>query len=258
MLKITILGCGASGGVPLIGCKCEVCTSTNPKNKRSRVSILIQSKNTTILVDTSPDLREQALKNNIIKIDAIIYTHDHADHINGIDDLRAFNYAQNAPIDAYTDAQTLARLKERFSYVFLPPAPLALGWYRPCVNPIEIKMDTPFTIGDIEVLPFEQMHGKGKTTGLRIGKFAYSTDTNGLSEHALETLTGIDTWVVDCLRKEVAPSHAHLEMTIGWINKIKPRQSYLTHMHHGFEYESFATELPTNVAPAYDGLQFTV
>ncbi len=254
-MKVTILGCGSSGGVPLIGCDCAVCKSTNPKNKRSRVSILVESKTTSILVDTSPDMREQALRNNIKKINAIIFTHSHADHINGIDDTRSFNYTNNAPLDVYSDKATLEDIKERFAYCFLPPKPGgSIGWYRPCLNPIAIEPPTSFTIGDIEVKPFWQQHGGSKTLGLRFGNFAYSTDTNGLDTEALKALEGVDTWMVDCLRYLPAPTHAHLELSLSWIEQIKPKKAYLTHMNHEFDYENFARELPKNVFPAHDGL----
>lgn len=253
-MKITVLGCGASSGVPLIGCVCPVCASTNPKNKRSRVSIVVESATTRILVDTSPDLRHQALTNNIKEIDAVIYTHAHADHVHGIDDVRSFNYAKNAALDIYGDKETLKNLHERFSYCFLPPRPEKTGWFRPCLIANEIKASQKFTIGDIEIAAFEQTHGKGKTLGLRFGKFAYSTDVNFLDEKALETLAGIDVWLVDCLRHSPAPTHAHLDLTLEWVAKIRPRQAYLTHMNHEFDYDELKAQLPENVSPAHDGL----
>jgi phosphoribosyl 1,2-cyclic phosphate phosphodiesterase len=253
-MKVTVLGCGASGGVPLIGCKCPVCLSDNPKNTRTRASIFIESEGTRVLVDTGPDMREQCLRHDICKVDAIIYTHAHADHLHGIDDIRSFNYANNAPVKAYSDALTLTYIQEKFSYCFLPPQPESPGWYRPCIVPVEVAPMVPFRIGAMEILAFEQQHGRGKSLGLRIGNFAYSTDTNGLSEVALQVLAGVETWIVDCLRYEPAPTHAHLEMTLGWIAEVNPRRAYLTHLNHGFEYEAFAAELPNGTFPAYDGL----
>jgi len=257
-MKITVLGSGGSGGVPVIGCGCAICTSVNPKNKRLRVSLLIEVEGVTILVDTSPDMRVQCLTHNIKAVDAIIYTHAHADHMHGIDDVRSFNFARNAPIDIYADAETLQALHARFAYVFLPPKPASPGWFRPCLNPMEVTPFMPFFIGGVEVLPFEQQHGQGKTLGLRIGDFAYSTDTNGLPEASLAALAGVDTWVVDCLRYEPAPTHAHLAMTLGWIEQVKPKRAYLTHLSHGFDYDALASELPPNVSPAYDGLVLEV
>lgn len=255
MLRVAVLGCGASGGVPVLGCDCAVCASSNPKNKRSRVSILLQSATTSILVDTSPDMREQALRERIKKIDAIIYTHDHADHLHGIDDVRSFNYALNAPLPVYSDVQTLDSITKRFNYVFLQSKPAALQWYRPALTPVPVTPFEEFTVGDINILPFEQQHGQGTSLGLRIGNFAYSTDTNGLSDRAKVALQGLDAWIVDCLRPKVAPTHAHLEMTLAWINELKPKMAYLTHMNHEFDYDFLKSELPANVEPAYDGLK---
>lgn len=254
MLKVTVLGCGSSGGVPILGCNCAVCLSSNPKNKRTRVSILVQSATTSILVDTSPDMREQCLRENITKIDAIIYTHAHADHLHGIDDLRSFNYAVNAPINAYSDAATLASIAKRFDYVFLPGKPAGLMWYRPALVACPILPFEAFRVGDIDILPIPQRHGQGTSLGLRIGNFAYSTDVNGFSSEAFDALRGIDTWIVDCLRYKPAPTHAHLEMTLGWIADIKPKHAYLTHLNHEFDYDGLCRELPEGVFPAHDGL----
>ena len=253
-MKITVLGCGASSGVPLIGCVCNVCASSNPKNKRSRVSIIVESATTRILVDTSPDLRQQALDNNIREIDAIIYTHAHADHVHGIDDVRSFNYAKNDALNIYGDKDTLKNLQERFSYCFLPANPERTGWFRPCLIANEVEAEKKITIGDIDIMPFNQKHGKGKTLGLRFGKFAYSTDVNFLDDQALLALAGIDVWLVDCLRYNQAPTHAHLDLTLNWISQVNPRQAYLTHMSHEFDYEELKTKLPENILPAYDGL----
>lgn len=254
-MKVTVLGCGSSSGVPIIGCDCSVCKSANPKNNRTRVSILVESQKTKVLIDTPPDMRTQALRNNIRTVDAVIYTHAHADHIGGIDDTRSFNYYNNAPLDIYSTPATLEDLRKRFPYMFLPPAADGRAmWYKPCLNPIAIEPPQPFTIGDIEFQPFWLNHGKSKTLGLRFGNIAYTTDTNGLPEKALAILQSIDAWIVDCLRYTPAPTHAHLEMTLEWIKRVKPKHSYLTHMSHEFDYDALLKELPENVFPAYDGL----
>lgn len=257
-LTITVLGCGASGGVPVMGCNCAVCTSGLPRNNRTRVSILVQSATTTILVDTPPDLRQQALRERITKVDAIIYTHAHADHLHGIDDVRSFNFANDAPLPAYGEQSALDYISTRFGYAFLPGKPHGLMWYRPALVATPVVPYQSFIIGDIPVLPIEQRHGQGASLGLRFGRFAYSTDTNGLSDRALDALSGIERWVVDCLRYHEAPTHAHLPLTLEWIARVKPGMAYLTHMNHEFDYDTLCGQLPKGVLPAYDGLKFEV
>ena len=261
-MKVTVLGCGSSNGVPLIGCECAVCKSDNPKNKRLRASIVVQHNGKTILIDTTPDLRTQCLREGIGIVDAVIFTHAHADHLHGIDDTRCFNYLRNLPLDIYLDDETLGHIQSRFGYVLLPPKPAShpadFGWYRPCLVPHRITAYEPFEVEGLHVLPLHQKHGGGRSLGLRMGKFAYSTDVNGMDERTLAALEGIDTWIVDCLRYEEAPTHAHLAMTLGWIERIKPKRAYLTHMNHGFDYDAFAAELPEGVFPAYDGLKLEV
>jgi len=254
-MKVTILGCGGSSGVPLIGCDCPVCKSEDPKNKRLRASILVKEKNTAVLVDSSPDLRQQALTNNITKVDAVLFTHAHADHTSGIDDLRAFSYLNNKPIPVYSDRKTLEELKTRFEYAFIPEVPKT--WYRPCLIPHEIEAGKKFTIGDMTIEPFIQGHGKITTLGFRFGDFAYSTDTDYLSPEALENLRGVKAWVVDCLRYEKAPTHSHLEQTLQWIAAVGPKTGILTHMGHEMEYQALKQRLPNGVEPAYDGMVIT-
>lgn len=253
-MRVRILGCGASAGVPMVGCSCLVCTSGDPKNKRTRVSILIEKGDRRILVDTSPDLRQQCLSYNINKIDAVLYTHDHADHTHGIDDVRSFNYTGGAPISAWGDEQTLQTMKQRFAYVFKPPV-TEFGWFRPALIPELITPYKCFSIGGIEVMPFEQLHGgEKKTLGLRFGDFAYSTDVKAIPDKSFELLKGVKVWVVDCLKYTPVPTHAHLALTLEWIERVQPEKAYLTHMSHDFEYERLKAELPPNVEPAYDGL----
>lgn len=252
-MRVTVLGSGSSPGVPMIGCACSVCASLNPKNKRTRVSVLIEVGGTRILVDTSPDLRQQCIANNISNIDAIFYTHAHADHTHGIDDVRSFNFINNAPVKVYIDSENLVSIKNRFSYAFQPPVP-EYGWFRPCLDVQIVEAGKSFKLNDVEIIPFEQMHGKGKTLGIRVGDFAYSTDVNGLNGDALKALEGVQVWLVDCLRYEPSPTHAHLDMTLGWIKQVKPRQAFLTHMSHEMEYDRLSAELPEHIRPAYDGL----
>lgn len=253
-MKVTILGCGNSTGVPAIGCSCEVCRSSNPKNKRSRVSVLVEGKGVNLLIDSSPDLRQQALANGINRVDAVLYTHAHADHANGIDDLRSFNYLSGKSLPAYGNAHTLSNLSASFPYIFTPKT--GKDFYGASLT-AHILPDEPvhtLNIYGISVTCFEQLHAKTNTLGYRIGNFAYSTDVKQLPETAFEALEGVEAWVVDCLHYKEAFSHSHLAQTLQWIERVKPRLAVLTHMDHDFDYDRLSAELPAGVVPGYDGM----
>ncbi len=254
-MKITVLGCGHSLGVPVIGCDCAVCLSDNQKNKRLRVSVLIEINGMNIVIDTSPDFRQQMLRTNIKKIDAVLYTHDHADHIHGLDDLRQFNVLQKDVIPVFTNGEIMASIQKRFSYAFLPK-PTENAMFRPSLI-ANILPDAPiheFMVGNIKVTAFEQKHGKSSTLGYRIGDFAYSTDVNMLPESAFEALKGVKCWVVDCLRYTPSYSHSHLELTLEWIKRVKPERAILTHMAHEFDYDKLSKELPAGILVGFDGM----
>ena len=253
-MRVTVLGCGSSSGVPEIGCGCPVCTSPDPKNKRTRVSVFIEADGANLLIDSSPDLRQQLLREGIKQIDAVLYTHDHADHTNGLDDLRAFNKLSGNSLPAYGTADTLESIQERFSYAF-QPKPEKI-WYRPCLSPHVLPDSAAHThkICGVSVVSFEQIHGKINTLGYRIGNFAYSTDCNEMPETAFEALKGIDVWIVDCLRYTDSYTHSNLKRTLGWIERVKPRLAILTHMAHDFDYNALLEELPAGVVPGYDGM----
>ncbi len=254
-MRITVLGCGTSSGVPMIGCRCPVCTSSDPHNRRQRCAILVESASTRVLIDTPPDLRQQALTAGLDRIDALVYSHAHADHVNGIDDLRSFNQLIDAPLPTFAEAGVLARIRERFAYAFEPPVP-EKGWFRPCLLPQLIE--GPFRVGDLELVPFAQRHGRGQSWGFRLGAFAYSPDVDLLDEAAMATLAGVEVWLVDCLRDAPHPTHAHLERTLGWIEQLRPRRAILTHMNHEFDYAELRERLPAGVEPAYDGMVLQV
>lgn len=259
-MRVTILGCGSSAGVPMIGCPCAVCTSDNPRNKRSRVSILVEKGGTALLIDASPDLRQQALANNIRQVDALIITHAHADHCHGIDDLRSFNHLKNSVIPIYCGTKTQQELMTRFDYAFKPPIP-EFGWFRPALIPhsVEIPSEKSIEIDEnISFLPILQWHGKSISMGVRIGDIAYSTDVNDLPEESLQQLENLDLWIVDCLRYEKAPTHAHLNLTLQWIERLKPKRAILTHMGHELDYDVLCGLLPSHVEPAFDGLQISL
>lgn len=257
-MKVTILGCGASVGVPVIGCDCSVCTSKNPRNRRSRVSVFVEHDDgTKVLVDTSPDLRQQALSNNINDIDAVFYTHEHADHVHGIDDMRPFNVRRDAEINAYATAETLAELQRRFDYVWRPHD--GGFWARVAMTANAIEAGQAVQLSpQTSVQTFAQTHGKGETLGLRFGDIVYSTDTNAMPESAHPHLQNIAVWIIDCLRDGFAGSHANLETALQWIEQFKPRHAILTHMNHEMDYAELREKLPANVYPAYDGMHITI
>ncbi len=257
-MKVRVLGCGSSGGVPLIGCQCPVCTSTNPRNKRSRVSIVVEHEGTRVLVDASPDLRQQFLTAGLKSVDAVVFTHEHADHVHGIDDLRSVNYHRNAALDAWGAPDCLAQIQRRFDYAFAPATAPPGIWFTPAL--VARPIDGPFSVGSMRIEPFWQIHGgdRAPVLGLRFGRFAYSTDVKEMPEAAFETLAGIDVWVVDCLMEKPNFAHSHLEQTLAWIARVGPRRAVLTHMNHTVEYDAWAARLPPGVEPAYDGMEIEV
>jgi phosphoribosyl 1,2-cyclic phosphate phosphodiesterase len=250
-MKITILGCGSSGGVPLIGDVWGACDPNNPRNRRTRVSILVEQGDTILLVDTSPDMRQQLLAAKVKKVSAVLYTHAHADHCHGIDDLRSVNWLTQKPIPVYADEATLKELENRFPYVFQGSS-VPGRFFKPVIE--TRRIEGAFQVEDIAVQPFVQDHGYGHSLGFRFGDFAYSTDARDLDDVAFAALEGVKCWVVDCVREEVHPTHAHLEKTLAWIARVKPERAYLTHMNQMLDYATLAAKLPAGVAPAYDGL----
>jgi phosphoribosyl 1,2-cyclic phosphate phosphodiesterase len=250
-MKVRILGCGGSGGVPLVGGVWGACDPAEARNRRRRASILVEDGATTLLIDTSPDLRAQLLDAGTKRLDAILFTHAHADHLHGIDDLRGMNRLMRAALPVYADRRTLAAIEERFGYVFRP-LESGTSFYKPTLTPHAIE--GPFTAAGIDVVPFVQDHGFTTTLGFRIGGMAYSTDVVDLDEAAFAVLAGIELWIVDCLRYEPHPTHSHLEKTLSWIARVKPRRAVLTHMDVPLDYATVRGKLPPGVEPGYDGL----
>jgi len=252
VIRVTVLGCGTSAGVPQIGCECAVCTSRDPRNLRRRCSIFVEAGGLKILFDTGPDLRMQCIDAGISQVDALIYTHAHADHLHGLDDVRQINNCTGRPLATYAHEAVLKRIEDRFPYVFLGGQHPNGGFWRPEIIPHAI--DGPFRIGELDVAAFRQRHGRGESWGFRIGDFSYSTDTDGLNESAFAALAGTDVWLVDALRDRPHPSHAHLAQTLEWVERVGPRQAYLTHMNHEVDYATWCAATPEGVEPAYDGL----
>jgi phosphoribosyl 1,2-cyclic phosphate phosphodiesterase len=261
-MKVTILGCGGSGGVPLIGPGWGECNPDNPKNRRSRVSILVSQGETNILCDTSPDFRAQALAAGINHLDAVLYTHDHADHTQGIDDLRfvkSRDKSRHHRVPVYGSKETLGTLTSRFSYAFAQNTQGSGHLYKPFLDPIEVVDNEAVSVAGFAVTPYLQEHGFGSvTTGYRIGNVAYSTDCVALPGASLAHLHGLDLFIVDCLRFEPHNTHAHFDQALAWVEMLRPKHTILTHMNHLVDYDVIKARCPAGVEPAYDGLAIEV
>ncbi len=249
-MKVTILGCGSAGGTPSIAGGWGLCDPKQPRNRRRRPSILVEDAGTAILVDTSPDLREQLIDAGVRRLDAVLYTHAHADHLHGIDDLREINRAMQAPLACHASAEVLATIAERFGYVFAPLQ--AKYYYKPVLEPLEIT--GPFRVGSIEVEPFEQDHGFCTSLGFRFGPVAYSTDLYKLDEAAFDVLAGVRVWIVDAFIDRPHETHASVEQALEWIARLKPERAVLTHMSAALDYDALRKRLPAGVEPGYDGM----
>jgi phosphoribosyl 1,2-cyclic phosphate phosphodiesterase len=251
-MKLRILGCGTSSGVPRIGNDWGECDPAEPRNRRRRVSILIEHEESRILVDTGPDLREQLLDANVRDVDAVIWTHDHADHCHGIDDLRQLYHGRGTPIAGYARTKTMTTLKQRFAYIFE-----GKGEYPPVAAANLLGDD--LRIGSIEIRVTDQPHGSITAAGLRFDaagrSIGYSTDFNVLTTDMIRMFEDVDVWIVDALRRRPHPSHPHLSQALEWIEQIRPRRAILTHMDHSMDYRSLLDELPDGVEPGYDGLE---
>lgn len=253
-LKITVLGTGTSQGVPVIGCQCNVCLSSDPKDDRLRSSIMFSYKGENFVIDTGPDFRQQMLREDVRSLRAVIYTHSHKDHIAGMDDVRSFNFLEKRDMELFCNIETEKALKREFFYAFeenkYPGVPNVN------INTIE---KVPFRLpGGLEVIPIQMYHYKMPVLGFRIGDFAYMTDVKTVSESEIKKLQGIKTLILDCLRIKEHISHLNLDEALSLIEKIKPERTYLTHISHLFDtHEGIKRRLPLGVEPAYDGMQIT-
>lgn len=254
-MKLRILGCGTSSGVPRIGAGWGDCDPAEPRNRRRRVSILVEHDGTRILVDTSPDLREQLLDAGVAHVDAVIWTHDHADHCHGIDDLRAVFHARGVALPGYARPGTLASLKARFTYAFA-----GSGGYPPMLDGHDLG--DAIRIGGIAIRAVDQPHNDILSTGLRFeaggSTIGYSTDCNVLTDAMRDLFEGVDVWIVGALRRQPHPSHASLAEALEWIAAVRPKRAILTHMDHSMDYASLSAALPSGVEPGFDGLEISL
>jgi phosphoribosyl 1,2-cyclic phosphate phosphodiesterase len=253
-MQLTILGAGSSAGTPVIGCQCETCTSNNPRNKRTRCSSMITlDSGETILIDTGPDLRIQALREGLTRVDAVLYTHTHADHLHGIDDLRSFCQINRHQIPLYTYKDAVVHIQSKFGYTLREPCDF---WDLPVLSISEI--DEPFNLFGTKIIPIPIMHGRIQIFGYRIGNMAYMTDVSSIPESSYALLEGLDLLLIDCLRTEKHPTHINIEQSLDYVSQIKAKQSVLIHMTHELEYQALTQKLPRNVAVGYDGMKIQV
>ena len=253
-LRFLFLGTGTSTGVPQIGCTCAVCSSPNPRNKRLRSSVVLEYGSTRLLIDSSPDLRQQALREHLNHIDAVIYTHSHLDHVAGFDDMRAFGWNSEKRLPLYASPETLKVLRRMYPWAFSSE-----NTYKGYIRPEGHEIDGPFTIGGICITPFPVEHAAVETNGyvfqcgnVRIG---YSSDVKTIPPSSMELLRDLDILVLDCLRKEEHPTHMSVDETLSVMKQVHPRHGYLTHMSHRLDYDELASSLPDDITPAYDGLE---
>ncbi|HUO10330.1 MAG TPA: MBL fold metallo-hydrolase [Phycisphaerae bacterium] len=258
-LTITVLGSGTSAGVPMIGCLCPICTSTDPRDQRSRPSIALHYKDSSgtdrhILVDTTPELRLQSRANSLHRIDAVIFTHAHADHIFGLDDLRRYNTVLNGPLPLYAAPDTMQTLQTVFAYAFKPHNPqLKDALFRPNLQPHLI--DGPFSLFDKTWTPIPLIHGRFNVLGFRIDNFAYCTDCNEIPPASRALLQNLDTLIIDGLRPTPHPTHLSFEQALAIIADLKPKRAFFTHLSHDIKHADLEPTLPTHVKPSYDGLR---
>ena len=249
-----MLGVGSSAGTPVVGCRCATCLSNDVRNKRTRCSSLITlNSGENILIDTGPDLRNQALRENINRVDAVLYTHTHADHLHGIDDLRAFCVLQRQQIPLYANAEAIAHISQKFGYTLREPCNF---WEMPVLR-VE-SIESPFKLFGVTITPIPVMHGKSHIFGYRVGNIAYLTDVSVIPEESFAFLENLDILLIDCLREAAHPTHINIEQSLAYISRIKAKRSYLIHMTHEIEYVSLTNKLPKDVFVGFDGLRLHV
>lgn len=262
--RFTILGCSSSPGVPRPHGDWGACDPNNPKNRRTRAAFMVEQigpdGSTVVVIDTGPDFRAQMIANNVQRIDAVLYTHAHADHLHGIDDVRTYFMLQHHRIPMYADPMAMERIRQGFGYCLEQPPGSS---YPPILRPNVIEtMDTPIVItgagGPIEFLPHQQQHGEITSLGFRIGDVAYCSDVSDFPTESIERLSALDMLIIDALQYKFHPSHLSLEQALGWIERFAPKRAILTHMHIPLDYETVMAETPDHVQPAFDGMNFEI
>ncbi|MBU3678274.1 MAG: MBL fold metallo-hydrolase [Candidatus Kapabacteria bacterium] len=255
-MRFTVLGSGTSTGVPTVACECATCTSTDPRDKRLRTSLMVESDATRVIIDTSSDFRHQMLAHNVLEIDAVVYTHHHFDHIGGFDDLRPYAFRRRAAVPIYGMPETIDVLRSTFPYAF--GLVESTGASIPNVDVHEIT-EEPFAVGNLELTPIPLRHGERmRVNGYRIGSFAYCTDTNHIPKSSLNLLRDLDVLIIDGLRWEPHPTHFTIEESLAIIDLLRPRRAYLTHLAHQVMHAVDSEKLPSGVELCYDGLTFTL
>jgi phosphoribosyl 1,2-cyclic phosphate phosphodiesterase len=253
--RVLVLGTGTSHGVPMIGCECSTCRSTDARDKRTRASILIQTKDgPSVLVDTTPDLRMQALAHGVKRVDAIVYTHSHADHVMGLDEVRRFNVMQKSAIPCYGDERTLDDLRRIYSYIFSADTPRGGG----VPQVVLARIAGEFCIGAATIVPVPLLHGSRQILGYRMGSFAYLTDCSAIPDASWPLLSGVRTVILDALRERPHPTHMSLEQALATVERLAPERAWFTHMCHDLPHAATCARLPAGVELAYDGLTFEI
>jgi phosphoribosyl 1,2-cyclic phosphate phosphodiesterase len=253
--EMIIMGTGTSVGVPVAGCRCAVCRSQNPRNQRTRTGVLIRGPQGEFIIDAGPELRLQLVREGARLVQAAVFTHAHADHILGLDDLRIFGYRMNAAVPLFCEETVESQIRQVFSYAFTDPTTHAHQFAAPKLRFERIVPGTVFTLLGLEILPIRLKHGDLPVLGFRIGNVAFLTDVSSIPTDSKQLLHGLDTLVIGALRKEPHPTHLHVDAAVKLILQLQPRRAYLTHMSHDLDYDSLCSELPDGIEPAYDGLK---